>query len=566
MLQKNGILKRILTYSSIVFLLIIPLLIDNPEGSYEIIWLLYLLPPILITFYHGYKWGMITGFFCVLVQLSYELYEYVFSPEEFNINNFLVILGIAGGIISVTLSLGFLVRHMEKKRNELEKLSQDLEFLANHDTLTSLCNRRAFEQRLTESIFNAQHSERMFALIFCDLDRFKFLNDSAGHCIGDLILTEVAQRLKQSIRTQDFLSRLGGDEFIIFLDDVSSLDEVSSIAQGIISTINRPIILNTIEHKISTSLGIALYPQDSTDPSTLLQYADIAMYQSKARGNGNYTFFTPEMGKALLRQTRLESSLKNALDQHEFTLLYQPLCDIETGKVISAEALIRWNHPEIGLISPEEFIPIAEETGLIVPIGEWVLRTALKEAKRWHDAGQRVSISVNISSIQLQGHNCCPLIQEILAETEFKAQFLELEITERVALTNPEDMIEKLNLLRSIGVQIAIDDFGTGYSSLSYLKNYPVHSIKIDRAFIQDIVCEARDRAMLEALLIMAKSLNFSTVAEGVETPEQLSILAALGCNVAQGYFLSRPIPPKDFFDFMMNNRTVENERLSSLA
>ncbi|WP_167998830.1 putative bifunctional diguanylate cyclase/phosphodiesterase [Desulfitobacterium metallireducens] len=553
-------------YSFILILLIIPLINDSPEGIYEMMWILYLLPPILVLFYHGYKTGILTGLFCVLLQSSYELHEYFLHPEEYSFNNFNVTFAIAIAITTVTLSIGFLMRHREKKQIELEKLSQDLEFLANHDTLTALPNRRAFEQRMDEALQEAKDTDRMFALIFCDLDQFKNLNDTAGHRIGDLVLFEIAQRVKQIIRGEDFISRLGGDEFIIFLDGVSSPEEVTNITQAILSTIEQPIILDTLEYKISASLGIALYPQDSIDPSMLLQHADIAMYQSKARGNGNYTFFTPEMGKALLRQTRLASGLKSALARNEFTVVYQPLCDAKTGEVTSAEALIRWNHSKMGLIPPNEFIPIAEETRIIIPIGEWVLRSAVQEAKRWHDAGHMIIVAVNISCIQLEECHCYQKIQQILAETGLEPQFLELEITERVALSNPEEMIRILNNLRSIGIKIAIDDFGTGYSSLSYLKKYPVHTIKIDRSFIQDIAFEVRDRAMLKALLIMAKSLNFSTVAEGVETPEQFSILSDMGCNVVQGFLLSTPLSGEEFFNFITNRRMEEGQLLSSLG
>lgn len=558
--------KKIFLHSFTFLLLIIPLLKDTPEGYYELLWLLYLLPPILVSYYHGSKTGLIVGFTCILLQWASELHEYLFEYNNYNISNLFLAAALSVGIIAVTSSVGFLVRSMEKKQNELEKLSQDLEFQANHDTLTSLPNRRAFEQRMAEALQEAKRSNHIFALLFCDLDKFKNLNDTAGHCNGDLVIIEIAHRLKQIMRTNDFISRLGGDEFIIFLDNISSRTEVEIISQAIISTIEEPINLGSMEYKTSASLGIALYPQDSTDPSKLLQYADIAMYQAKARGGGNYTYFIPKMGETLLRQTELASGLKGALAQNEFSLVYQPLYDVNTGRITRAEALLRWRHSKMGSIPPNEFIPIAEETGLIVPIGEWVLRKAAQEAKRWHDAGHMLIVSVNISCIQLEAHDCCKFIQQILAETGLQPQYLELEITERVALSNPEEMIRKLNLIRSFGVNLAIDDFGTGYSSLSYLKKYPVQSIKIDRSFVQDIVFEARDRAMLEALLIMAKSLHFSTVAEGVETSEQLSLLEDMGCNVIQGYFISRPLFPKDFFDFITTGSEEEVHHLSSLG
>lgn len=564
-MSKNKSFHKVLLYSFICILLLLPLLIDKPNGNYELMWLLYLLPPILILYNHGYKSGLLTGAFCVLLQLSYELYEYVFYPEEYNLTNLKVIASTALVIAAVTFAMGFLVRYMEEKQKELKKLSQSLEFLANHDSLTSLPNRRAFEQKLTEAILKSTDTGRMFALIFCDLDKFKNLNDTAGHCTGDLILAEIAQRVKQNLRLHDIVARLGGDEFIFFTDDLSSSAEVADLAQKIISTIEKPITLNTIEYKISASLGIALYPRDSTDSSTLLQYADIAMYDSKARGSGNYTFFTPEMGKSLSRQTCIASGLKSALERNEFALVYQPLCNMTTGEITQAEALLRWNHSEMGYIPPSEFIPIAEESGLIVPIGQWVLRKAVQEAKRWHDAGHKLVVSVNISSIQLEKRDCCEFIQHILEETGLQPQYLELEITERVALSNPEEMIRKLNIIRSYGVNLAIDDFGTGYSSLNYLKKYPVRSIKIDRSFVQDAVFEPRDRAMLKALMVMANSLHFSTVAEGVETSEQYTLLEEMECDMIQGYYLSKPLSPVDFLDFIIHRNNEEVQRLSLL-
>lgn len=548
--------RRLPTYIIALLLFAIPLFVDVPNGTYEIIWLLYLIPPILITFHHGAKGGIITGIFGVVLQLSFEASEYFQHKDEFNNNNFIVVLSIAAGVFAVTLGMGTLLRHVERKQRELEKISQELEFLANHDALTSLPNRRSFERKFSVALQNSKASNSIIALIFCDLDRFKCINDTDGHCTGDLVICEVANRLKESVRAHDFLARFGGDEFTILLDDLSSTEEVSLIAQNIISLIERPITLNRIDYKVTASLGIALSPQDSVDITTLMKYADMAMYKAKGQGNGSYAFYTPQMGEMMLRQTLLEQNLKDALTLNQFTLFYQPLWDIKTERITSAEALIRWEHPELGLIPPNEFIPLAEETGFIVPIGEWVLYNAIKEAQKWHSYGHFIKISVNISSIQLQRPNCMHVIQKILAETGFNPKFLEFEITERVTLSNPDEILKKLIRLRSIGIQIAIDDFGTGYSSLSYLKKYPIDSIKIDRAFIQDIANDPRDNAMLEALLLMAKSFNFDTVAEGVETSEQLEVLEKFNCHYAQGYHLSRPLRSEDFLNLIISKST----------
>lgn len=557
---ENVSFKKWPLYLIVLLLILLPLIFDAPDGTFEAMWLLYFLPPTLMSTFHSYKTGMLTGALCVLLQIGYEFYEYFFE-NNYNMQNFELVIAIAGGIMAVTLNVAFLLRRLEKKHKELENLSRQLEFLANHDVLTALPNRRNFEYMLSKTLTNAKNSNRKVAIIFCDLDRFKYLNDTAGHAAGDIVISTVAHRVKQTIRTDDFLCRIGGDEFVICLDDVTLLEDVKVIVQRILQTIELPITFNTIEHKISASLGISIYPDDGTDASTLLQYADIAMYRSKARGSGNYTFFTPEMANALVRQSRIETNLRNAINQGQFILYYQPLLDIKTGKVIKAEALIRWNHPELGLVSPNEFIPLAEDTKLIIPIGKWVLRTAIREAKKWHVNGYPIKISVNISSIQFQQSNCAQIIQEFLDEAKLNPQYLELEITERVALANPDAIIRKLNKLRSLGVQIAIDDFGTGYSSLSYLKKYPVQSVKIDRAFIQDITSSSCDRNMLEAMLIMAKNLDYSTVAEGVETSEQLSLLTQLGCDVAQGYLFSKPLPADQFFDFLRKTMgEVDNE------
>lgn len=554
----NGSYTKWLMYLFLLLLILLPLVLDSPDGAYEVIWLLYFLPPVLVSTFYGYKLGMLTGFLSVILQIGFEFYEYYFTIN-YNVHNFELVMAISGGIIAVTLNLGFLLRHLEKKQHELEKVTEQLEFLANHDVLTALPNRRNFEQKLSETLINAKDRNKIVAIIFCDLDRFKYLNDTAGHAAGDIVIGTVAHRVRQTIRTNDFLCRIGGDEFVLCLDDISSLEDIKIIVQRILLTVELPITFNTTEYKISASLGIAIYPNDSTDPSTLLRYADIAMYRSKARGSGNFTFFTSEMAKALVRQSRIEANLKNAINQGDFVLYYQPLFDIKTKKIIKAEALIRWSHPELGIVSPNEFIPLAEDTKLIIPIGKWVLKTALQEAKKWHDNGYLIKLSVNISSIQFQQNNCSQMIQEYLEETEVEPQFLELEITERVALANPDAIIRKLNKLRSLGVQIAIDDFGTGYSSLSYLKKYPIQSVKIDRTFIQDITSSTCDKSMLEAMLIMAKNLDYSTVAEGVETSEQLSLLAEMGCDVVQGFLFSKPLPADQFFDFLRINMDEKN-------
>lgn len=556
MKKNNSGDKRLLFYFIALILFLIPLMVDVPNGAYEMIWLLYLIPPILITFYHGSKGALFTGFFGVILQLSFEITEYLLNKEEFDLHNFIVVFAVAAGVFSVTLGMATLLRHVEQKQMELKKMSQDLEFIAHHDALTTLPNRRSFERHLSESLQKAKASNEIVALLFCDLDRFKYINDTAGHCTGDLVLCEVSKRLREGIRPQDFLARLGGDEFTILLEGLSSPEAIPGIAQKLNALLENPITVNQVDYKVTVSIGIALAPQDSADISTLMKYADMAMYKAKGQGSGSYVFYTTEMGELTLQQTLLEQNLKNSLNPNQFTLYYQPLWDISSGKITRAEALIRWEHPELGLVSPNDFIPLAEETAFIVPIGEWVLSEAISEAQKWHSLGHFIKISVNISSIQLQRPNFLDVLQSILTKTGFNPKFLVLEITERVTLSNPEEILQKLALLQSLGIEIAIDDFGTGYSSLSYLKKYPIDSIKIDQSFIQDITKDPRDYAMLEALLLMAKNLNFDTIAEGIETEEQLRTLKKLGCHSAQGYYLSEPLRSRDFLDFINSKNT----------
>lgn len=547
--KKRKLYPLYLTWTLVILIYVIPFFVDKPDGSLEIIWLLYLIPPVLFTIYYGSKGGIfaaVTGVAGLFLESIMELYELTFKREEYNPRNLMMVMAIALGISIVTVGFEILIKR-------LENTSKHLEFLAKHDTLTDLPNRRMFEEELVLSIHKVKSNKKVLALIVCDLDRFKYINDTMGHFTGDLVLVEVAQRLKDVLHQGGSLFRLGGDEFM-FLSEIQNMQEATDLAQKIIFNINKPIVLNNLDIRVTASLGIAIYPEHGPDAPTLMSHADMAMYKAKELGKNGYSLFSFQLEEDILQRVGLGQSLKDALEKNEFVLYYQPQIDLKTGRIIGAEALIRWLHPQMGLIPPNKFIPMAEETGLIVPMGEWILHSAVQEATKWHESGYPLKIAVNISAMQLQRRNFVKRVQEIIWEKNFNPKYLELEITESVALLNPEEVIKVLTELRSLGIQIAIDDFGTGYSSFSYLKKYPVNSIKIDRFFIQGITIDPRDRAMLEAMLVMVRILNCRTVAEGVETSEQLELLKELKCDLVQGYYFSQPVPAEEFIDVLDRN------------
>lgn len=434
----------------------------------------------------------------------------------------------------------------EKKRSE-----ERIYYLANFDPLTGLPNRAQLENHFKYILSLAKRSLSTFCVMFIDLDRFKEINDSLGHKIGDELLSESAKRLKSLIRESDIVARLGGDEFIIILSD-ADLHGAEHVAQKILDVISRPYKIEEYELNISASVGIALYPSDGADIETLSKNADAAMYRSKQDGRNTYRFFTEEMQTQSLRNLQLSNALRNALGNQELFLVYQPQISFQDGRLIGAEALLRWNHPELGSIPPSEFIPVAEENGLILPIGEWVLRTAVKKAKEWLDATQLpLVMSVNLSAVQFRHHDLPNLISRILHEYDLPAHCLELELTEGMAMHDPQLAINIIQNLNLRGVRISIDDFGTGYSSLSYLKQFKINKLKIDQSFVRDLSTDPDDKAIVSAVINMAHSLGLDAIAEGVETIEQLECLRAKGCDEAQGYYYSKPLPAVEFEAFL---------------
>ncbi len=431
-----------------------------------------------------------------------------------------------------------------KDITERMQTQERLHYLAHHDVLTDMPNRILFVERLKQALNRSQWHKRTLAVLFLDMDRFKLVNDTLGHEAGDRLLQALAARLHGCVREGDTVARFGGDEFAVFLDDVASPDDVAPLAQKFLEVLARPLTVDGHEFFITASIGISLYPNDGIDPQTLMKNADTAMYRAKQQGGNTCQFYQAEMNAHALKRLELETDLRRALERQEFVLHYQPQIDLKSGGVIGSEALIRWQRPGSGLVPPMEFIPLLEETNLIVPVGEWVLRAACAQHHAWRAAGlPPLRVAVNISSRQFNGGGLIETVGRVMQDTRMEPGFLDLEITESVIMQNAEAVVDTLRTLNSMGVRLAIDDFGTGYSSLSYLKRFPIDSLKIDQAFVRDITTDPDDAAIVSAIITMAHSLDIQVVAEGVETREQLEFLRAQGCDAVQGYYFSPARP-----------------------
>jgi diguanylate cyclase (GGDEF)-like protein/PAS domain S-box-containing protein len=416
-------------------------------------------------------------------------------------------------------------------------------FLAYYDILTGLPNRTLFRDRLVTALAGARRENCKLALLFLDLDGFKIINDSLGHSVGDLLLQEVAGRLRKWGREQDTVARLGGDEFLITLTQVRDLTDVAAAAGRLMDVMATAFVVQGHSLNVSCSVGISIFPEHGTDCETLIKNADAAMYGAKDRGRNNFRFFAEDMNVPALERLSLERSLRFALEREEMFLVYQPQMDVATGRIIGLEALLRWQHPELGLVPPDKFIRIAENSGLIVSIGEWVLRTACRQARTWQDEGlPAVSVAVNVSAVQFRQQGFCTLIRRVLHETGLAPQYLELELTESLLLANADVTLSVLKELKSMGLTLAIDDFGTGYSSFSYLRQFQVSKIKIDRLFIRDVTVNPDDAAIATAIISMAKGLKLRVIAEGVENEAQMSFLRTHQCDEIQGYYFSKPL------------------------
>lgn len=430
---------------------------------------------------------------------------------------------------------------------ERHRAEERIQFLANFDPLTKLPNRNQLNDHLRYALSLAKRSNGHLALMFLDLDHFKDINDTLGHSVGDNLLIESSRRLRLTLREEDTITRLGGDEFILLLPGVDDVG-AECVAQKLLQVIAEPYRLDHFDLSLTASIGIALYPTDGADLETLSKIADSAMYRAKQEGRQCYRFFTQEMQARSTRNLQLVNALRHALELEQLEVYYQPQISILDKQIIGAEALLRWRHPELGMVSPAEFIPVAEYSGLILAIGEWVLRRAVQQAKIWHQRGfGPLMIAVNLSAVQFRHPNLPDLVTRILKEEGLLPKYLELELTESVAMHNPEGAIAIINKLYERGIRMSIDDFGTGYSSLNYLKRFKLYKLKIDQSFVRDITTDPEDKAIVTAVIGLARSLGLKTIAEGVETDEQLMFLQEQGCNEMQGYLFSKPLPAPQF-------------------
>ena len=434
---------------------------------------------------------------------------------------------------------------------------QTIRHLAYFDALTGLANRTLFNDRLAQALAHSKRrGARGFAIMFLDIDRFKAINDSLGHGAGDDLLRLASTRLTDSLRGEDTVARLGGDEFLFLFPDVDDVEDAARLAQKLLALFRPPFQLAGHDYHLTASVGISMYPLDGADAETILRNADTALYRAKEQGGNRYQLYAPAMNALAMKSLILENSLRRALDRDELTVYYQPLREIATGDTVGVEALVRWQHPDLGVISPAEFIPIAEETGLIVPLTRRVLRTACAQMKAWQRAGIAPrSVSVNVSASHFEECNLPQMIEEILREEELDGRHLCLELTESLMMEDAEASIATLQELKKLGLKISIDDFGTGYSSLSYLKRLPIDTLKIDQSFVRNIPNDSGDAAIALLIIGMAQNLRLSVVAEGVETEAQLAFLRSKGCNVVQGFLISRPIPAEEMTGFLQKNR-----------
>lgn len=442
--------------------------------------------------------------------------------------------------------------------------------MAYFDSLTGLPNRQSFLERLAREVREAEGSGEKLAILFMDLDGFKAVNDTMGHTTGDMILQWAADRLNACVRPADMVSRidadptdvefarLGGDEFTAIIPNITQAEDALRVAHRIREQMRRPFVLDGRDVVLTASIGIAVYPDDGHDAASLLKHADTAMYHAKDSGRDNCQFYSASLTQRAQQRLNLENNLRHALDRGEFRLVYQPQLDLASGRIHSVEALIRWDHPTDGTISPMEFIPLAEENGLIVPIGEWVLRTACGDAARWQREGHGLTVAVNLSPMQFKDPNLVKTVLDILAQTALTASLLELEVTETAVMEDSVATLATLEALNGHGVQIALDDFGTGYSSMNYLKRMPLNNLKIDKSFVQGLPHDRDNHAIVRAILSLARNLGFSVTAEGVETIEQVEALRGMACDSLQGYYFSRPVPAADIP--ALRNRTWKME------
>jgi diguanylate cyclase (GGDEF)-like protein len=461
-----------------------------------------------------------------------------------------IMLAATPALLSLGTALSMRILQQRRRANDR------VHHIAFHDDLTALPNRLMLNQRLDQALSRHRRAGSKLAILFMDLDRFKVINDSLGHEVGDVLLRQVADRLLAQSREGDTIARMGGDEFVVLIENHDNLKDISAYAHRLVEQLSAPYLLGKKDCHVTLSIGISVFPSDGNDSQALLKAADVAMYRAKEMGRNNYQYYLPSMNVHTLERLELESDLSRALERGEFLLHYQPKVEIATGLITGTEALLRWKHPVRGLVPPMDFISLAEETGLIVPIGEWVLATACAQNKIWQDRGlTKLGIAVNLSARQFSDSMLLAKLTRIIHASGLDPSSLELEITESVVMSHGECAVGVLEQLKLIGVQIAIDDFGTGYSSLGYLKRFPIDTIKVDRSFIRDIPADSGDMKIARAIIAMAHALRLKVVAEGVENAEQLKFLRAQRCDAVQGYFLYRPLPADEVADALEVNR-----------
>lgn len=459
-------------------------------------------------------------------------------------------ISLADVVGSVIMALAAVLVVLEDQREEAAEATSQVEHLAYYDTLTGLPNRTLFSDRLRVALAHAQRHHYKLAVLFLDIDRFRGINDSLGHTVGDRLLRTVAARMRSTIREEDTLARFGGDEFTVLIHIVGKIEDAGKIAQKILDSLKTPIMVDEREFVVTSSVGISIYPIDGTDGETLIRNADTAMNRAKDLGGGSYHYYAATMNHKAVEALEVENGLRRALAQNEFVVYYQPLVDVASNSVYGLEALVRWQHPQLGLLRPDKFIPAAEQSGLIIPIGRWILREACRQASEWHRRGYKVVVAVNLSAKQFQDPDLLRQIGDALDAADLRAEYLEVEITEGNAMQDVEKAIQILRQLKTLGVRIAIDDFGTGYSCLSYLKQFPIDSLKLDGSFVQDLTAP-EDAQIALGVIALAHSLNLKVIAEGVETIGQLRFLREHACDRLQGYLFSRPMPAANFERFI---------------
>jgi len=456
-----------------------------------------------------------------------------------------------------TISKMEVIRNVtNKKRTEVNMLKQKeaLNYQAHHDSLTGLPNRVLFNDRLECALEESKRNKTKLALLFIDLDHFKEINDSLGHSIGDEVLKVVTDRLNGLMRGSDTIARLGGDEFTVVVNNLNEVQDSSILANKILEVLAKPIVVNKHELYVSSSIGISLYPNDGEGAQNLLKYADAAMYRAKDEGRNNFQFYSSEMTELAFERVVMEASFRASLKNEDFIVYYQPQVDASTDKIVGMEALVRWNHPAMGIVSPAKFIPLAEATGLIVDLDRFVMKSAMTQLSKWYKDGYNPGVlAMNLTVKQLQQKDFIEFLKGLMIESTCRAEWIELEVTEGQIMSNPEEGIKILNKISSLGIELAVDDFGTGYSSLAYLKRLPINKLKIDQAFVRELPHDEDDVAIAKAVIALASSLNLNIIAEGVETKEQKDFLVQNGCKNIQGYYYSKPIPAKEMEELLKN-------------